>query len=91
MSKPAFGNAVVQRGLGWVRVQVAQQFSGINKTMYYSPTLIQLAGFTLNRTVSTLSLVTSGLNAAVFSRSMLGEDHRSTPYISYSPGTYGTR
>ncbi|KAL4367574.1 hypothetical protein GQ457_05G031050 [Hibiscus cannabinus] len=62
--KGALGNVVVRRGLyAGVTVQVAQQFSGINTVMYYSPTIVQLAGFASNKTALALSLVTSGLNA----------------------------
>lgn len=54
----------VRRGLiAGVGLQVFQQFVGINTVMYYSPTIIQLAGFASNRTAILLSLVTAGLNA----------------------------
>ncbi|XP_010923820.1 probable inositol transporter 2 isoform X1 [Elaeis guineensis] len=54
----------VRRGLiAGVGLQVFQQFVGINTVMYYSPTIVQLAGFASNRTALALSLVTSGLNA----------------------------
>ncbi|XVF26190.1 hypothetical protein REPUB_Repub13aG0277800 [Reevesia pubescens] len=44
--KDALSNVVVRRGLyAGVTVQVAQQFSGINTVMYYSPTIVQFAGF----------------------------------------------
>ncbi|KAB2060322.1 hypothetical protein ES319_A10G009000v1 [Gossypium barbadense] len=62
--KGAFKNVVVRRGLyAGVTVQVAQQFSGINTVMYYSPTIVQFAGFASNKTAIALSLITSGLNA----------------------------
>ncbi|XP_044970325.1 inositol transporter 4-like [Hordeum vulgare subsp. vulgare] len=62
--KKAFGSKVVRRGLvAGVVVQVAQQFVGINTVMYYSPTIVQLAGFASNNTAMALSLITSGLNA----------------------------
>lgn len=55
----------VRRGLvAGVGLQVFQQSVGINTVMYYSPTIVQLAGFASNRTALLLSLVTSGLNAA---------------------------
>lgn len=55
----------VRRGLiAGVGLQVFQQFVGINTVMYYSPTIVQLAGFASNRTALLLSLVTAGLNAA---------------------------
>lgn len=62
--KLAWGNDVVRRGLyAGVTVQVAQQFVGINTVMYYSPTIVQFAGFASNKTALALSLITSGLNA----------------------------
>ncbi|KAE8719999.1 Inositol transporter 4 [Hibiscus syriacus] len=54
----------VRRGLiAGVGLQVFQQFVGINTVMYYSPTIVQLAGFASNRTALLLSLITAGLNA----------------------------
>ncbi|XP_009595263.1 inositol transporter 4-like [Nicotiana tabacum] len=62
--KKAFGNTACRRALyAGICVQVAQQFVGINTVMYYSPTIIQFAGFASNRTAVALSLITSGLNA----------------------------
>lgn len=62
--KSAWKNDVVRRGLyAGITVQVAQQFVGINTVMYYSPTIIQFAGFASNKTAMALSLITSGLNA----------------------------
>lgn len=63
-AKRAWSNIVVRRGLiAGITVLVAQQFVGINTVMYYSPTIVQLAGFASNSTALALSLVTSGLNA----------------------------
>lgn len=60
----AFRNKIVRRGLyAGITVQVAQQFVGINTVMYYSPTIVQYAGFASNKTAIALSLITSGLNA----------------------------
>lgn len=54
----------IRRGLiAGVGLQVFQQFIGINTVMYYSPTIVQLAGFASNQTALLLSLVTAGLNA----------------------------
>lgn len=54
----------VRRGLiAGVGLQVFQQFAGINTVMYYSPTIVQLAGFASNKIALLLSLITSGLNA----------------------------
>ncbi|KAM3748692.1 hypothetical protein ACB098_05G128300 [Castanea mollissima] len=54
----------VRRGLiAGVGLQMFQQFVGINTVMYYSPTIVQLAGIASNQTALLLSLVTSGLNA----------------------------
>lgn len=62
--KNIWRNDVVRRGLyAGITVQVAQQFVGINTVMYYSPTIVQLAGFASNKTALALSLITSGLNA----------------------------
>ncbi|KAF8030492.1 hypothetical protein BT93_E2817 [Corymbia citriodora subsp. variegata] len=62
--KGAWSTPVVRRGLyAGITVQVAQQFVGINTVMYYSPTIVQLAGFASNKTALALSLITSGLNA----------------------------
>uniref|UniRef100_A0A803M1K5 Major facilitator superfamily (MFS) profile domain-containing protein n=1 Tax=Chenopodium quinoa TaxID=63459 RepID=A0A803M1K5_CHEQI len=62
--KNAWGNRVFRRGLyAGVTVQVAQQFVGINTIMYYSPTIVQLAGIASKSTAMALSLITSGLNA----------------------------
>ncbi|XP_008801247.1 probable inositol transporter 2 [Phoenix dactylifera] len=62
--KKGMGSTVVRRGLvAGILVQVAQQFVGINTVMYYSPTIVQLAGYASNSTALALSLITSGLNA----------------------------
>ncbi|CAN0890851.1 Inositol transporter 4 [Linum grandiflorum] len=62
--KGAFSDKVVRRGLyAGVTVQVAQQFVGINTVMYYSPTIVQFAGFASKSVALALSLITSGLNA----------------------------
>ncbi|XP_026393099.1 probable inositol transporter 2 isoform X1 [Papaver somniferum] len=54
----------VRRGLiAGVGLQIFQQFVGINTVMYYSPTIVQLAGIASNQTALLLSLVTAGLNA----------------------------
>ncbi|KAE8816087.1 putative inositol transporter 2 [Hordeum vulgare] len=56
--------ATVRRALvAGVGLQVFQQLVGINTVMYYSPSIVQLAGFASNQTALALSLVTSGLNA----------------------------
>ncbi|XP_042754638.1 inositol transporter 4 isoform X2 [Lactuca sativa] len=73
--KSAFGNKIVRRGLyAGITVQVAQQFVGINTVMYYSPTIVQLAGFASNRTALALSLITTGLNSIGTVLSMLFVD-----------------
>ncbi|MED6192627.1 Fibroblast growth factor 3 [Stylosanthes scabra] len=44
-------------------IQIFQQFVGINTVMYYSPTIVQLAGFASNQTALLLSLITAAVNA----------------------------
>ncbi|KAF6167051.1 hypothetical protein GIB67_041306 [Kingdonia uniflora] len=62
--KNAWSNTVVPRGLAaGTGCQVTQQFVGINTVMYYSPTIVQLAGYASNSVALALSLITSGLNA----------------------------
>ncbi|KAF6146086.1 hypothetical protein GIB67_033445 [Kingdonia uniflora] len=62
--KNAWSNTVVHRGLATGKgCQVAQQFVGINTVMYYSPTMVQFAGYASNSVALSLSLITSGLNA----------------------------
>lgn len=59
-----FKTKSVRRALiAGVGLQIFQQFVGINTVMYYSPTIIQLAGYASNQTALLLSLVTAGLNA----------------------------
>lgn len=73
--KSAWNNKVVRRGLyAGITVQVAQQFVGINTVMYYSPTIVQLAGFASNTTALALSLITTGLNSFGTILSMLFVD-----------------
>uniref|UniRef100_A0A803LMA9 Major facilitator superfamily (MFS) profile domain-containing protein n=1 Tax=Chenopodium quinoa TaxID=63459 RepID=A0A803LMA9_CHEQI len=45
-------------------LQACQQFVGINTVMYYSPTIVQMAGFHSNQLALLLSLIVAGLNAA---------------------------
>ncbi|KAG4911363.1 hypothetical protein GLYMA_20G246500v4 [Glycine max] len=45
-------------------LQALQQFAGISIIMYYSPTIIQMAGFKSNQSALFLSLIVSGMNAA---------------------------
>ncbi|KAI4374222.1 hypothetical protein MLD38_012241 [Melastoma candidum] len=45
-------------------LQAFQQFTGINTVMYYSPTIVQLAGFRSNQLALLLSLVVAAMNAA---------------------------
>nr|UQE85997.1 inositol transporter 1 isoform [Mesembryanthemum crystallinum] len=44
-------------------LQACQQFTGINTVMYYSPTIVQMAGFHSNRLALLLSLIVAALNA----------------------------
>jgi len=45
-------------------LQAFQQFTGINTVMYYSPTIVQMAGFTSNKLALLLSLFVAAMNAA---------------------------
>ncbi|KAK7270046.1 hypothetical protein RIF29_22921 [Crotalaria pallida] len=45
-------------------LQAFQQFVGINTVMYYSPTIVQMAGFHSNELALLLSLIVAGMNAA---------------------------
>ncbi|MED6120375.1 Integrin alpha chain-like protein (Alpha-int1), variant 2 [Stylosanthes scabra] len=45
-------------------LQAFQQFTGISIAMYYSPTIIQLAGFSSNQLALLISLIVAGMNAA---------------------------
>jgi len=44
-------------------LQIFQQLVGINTVMYYSPSIVELAGFASHQTALLLSLIVSGLNA----------------------------
>ena len=45
-------------------MQAFQQFTGINTVMYYSPTIVQMAGFRSNELALLLSLIIAAMNAA---------------------------
>ncbi|KAM1036957.1 hypothetical protein FF1_031872 [Malus domestica] len=45
-------------------LQAFQQFTGINTVMYYSPTIVQMAGFQSNQLAILLSLIVAAMNAA---------------------------
>ncbi|CAA7050460.1 unnamed protein product [Microthlaspi erraticum] len=45
-------------------LQAFQQFTGINTVMYYSPTIVQMAGFHSNQLALFLSLIVAAMNAA---------------------------
>ncbi|KAM0013700.1 putative major facilitator, sugar transporter, major facilitator superfamily [Helianthus debilis subsp. tardiflorus] len=45
-------------------IQAFQQFTGINTVMYYSPTIVQMAGFRSNQLALLLSLIVALMNAA---------------------------
>jgi SP family myo-inositol transporter-like MFS transporter 13 len=62
--RSAMQKTEVRRALvAGVTVQLVQQFVGINTVMYYSPTIMQLAGYASKVVALGLSLVTTGLNA----------------------------
>ncbi|XP_065853851.1 inositol transporter 4-like [Euphorbia lathyris] len=73
--KGAFTDVAIRRALyAGITVQVAQQFVGINTVLYYSPTIVQFAGYASNSVALALSLVTSGLNLVGTFISMLFVD-----------------
>ncbi|MBA0662376.1 hypothetical protein Goklo_006509 [Gossypium klotzschianum] len=85
--KGALSNVVVRRGLyAGITVQVAQQFSGINTVMYYSPTIVQFAGFASNETALTLQLITSDLNVVGSIVSMVFVDRYGRRRIWFKDG-----
>ncbi|KAL2323831.1 hypothetical protein Fmac_022889 [Flemingia macrophylla] len=45
-------------------LQAFQQFTGINTVMYYSPTIVQMAGFHSKELALRLSLIVAGMNAS---------------------------
>lgn len=47
-----------------VAMQAFQQFTGINTVMYYSPTIVQMAGFSSNQLALLISLAVAAMNAA---------------------------
>ncbi|GAB2294159.1 Integrin alpha chain-like protein (Alpha-int1) [Dionaea muscipula] len=44
-------------------LQAFQQFTGINTVMYYSPTIVQMAGFHSNQLALLISLIVAAMNA----------------------------
>lgn len=46
-----------------IGLQAFQQFSGINTVMYYSPSIVQMAGYASNRIALLLSMIIAGVNA----------------------------
>lgn len=49
--------------LAGVGLQVFQQFVGINTVMYYSPSIVQMAGYASNSVALLLSMLVAGANA----------------------------
>lgn len=70
--KDLWNDIGIRRGLiAGVGIQLVQQFVGINTVLYYSPSIVQFAGFASNSTSLLLSLITSGLNVVGTIISML--------------------
>ncbi|XP_024526669.1 inositol transporter 1 isoform X1 [Selaginella moellendorffii] len=46
-----------------VGLQIFQQFVGINTVMYYSPSIVEQAGFASHQTALLLSMIVAGMNA----------------------------
>ncbi|GAQ92108.1 hexose transporter [Klebsormidium nitens] len=61
--------------LAGVGLQVFQQLVGINTVMYYSPTIVEFAGFASHQTALLLSLVVAAMNAAGTIAGILLIDH----------------
>ncbi|CAI0551356.1 unnamed protein product [Linum tenue] len=79
----------VRRGLiAGVGLQVLQQFVGINTVMYYSPSIVQSAGYASNHTALLLSLVTAGINAlgSIVSIYLIDRTGRRTILLFSLPG-----
>lgn len=55
-------NALILKAL--FNLQAFQQFTGINTVMYYSPTIVQMAGFRSNQLALLLSLIVAFMNAS---------------------------
>lgn len=57
-------NCIISYGYKFVLIQAFQQFTGINTVMYYSPTIVQMAGIQSNQLALLLSLIVAAMNAA---------------------------
>ena len=58
-----YNNKASYEYLAFPIIQAFQQFTGINTVMYYSPTIVQMAGFQSNQLALLLSLIVAFMNA----------------------------
>ncbi|XP_061360183.1 inositol transporter 1-like [Gastrolobium bilobum] len=65
-------------------LQAFQQFTGINTVMYYSPTIVQMAGFQSNELALMLSLIVAGMNAAGTVLGIYLIDHAGRKFLALS-------
>lgn len=75
--------AAMSAGIG---LQICQQFCGINTVMYYTPTILRLAGVRSNRTALLLSMGPAAVNALGTIAGMFLIDRIGRRYLRCLPG-----